>query len=383
MRAPVLVAALSMAAFALPAQESATQSPADSGVAVILTAPEAPTRESIRRQLDAVRLELEGRRLPRYGDIVWGNRTVAAGERVRGPLVAAGSLEIHGLVRGDAIALAGDVIIHPGGHVSGDAISAGGRVRLEGGSVDGERLVMAARLLSPPAQAAEVVTLDVVKHRMALAASWLVMLLLIGIGVLVFAGNYLEGVVARLEKDFTRSLCVGVGGQLALVPALVVLVLALALTLIGILLVPFAVVAFVLAVAGLVTLGYIAVARVAGTSLLRSPPGLSARGQSLRTLVVGILALIGIWFLASALFWVPVLGWAVQGVAFAISWVAATAGFGAAILSRAGTRQEDEEDEKMPGRAQPPAPDAGWQTPTPVTGVAAARRPTPVARPNS
>jgi hypothetical protein len=381
MRALVLVAALPLAAFVLPAQVTVAPPPTDSGVTVVLTAPEAPSRESIRRQLEAVRLELEGRRLPRYGDIVWGSRTVAPGERVRGPLVAAGGLEIHGLVRGDAIALAGDVVIRPGGHVSGDAISAGGRVRVEGGSVDGERLVLAANLFAPAAPVAQVPTFDAVKHRMALSAAWLVMLLLIGIGVLVFAGNYLDGVVAQLEKNFTRSLWAGIGGQLALIPALVVLVLALVLTLIGILLVPFAVVAFVLAVTGLCTLGYLAVARVAGMSLLRSPPGLSARGQSLRTVVVGLVALIGIWFLASALFWIPILGWAMQGVAFAISWVAATAGFGAAILSRAGTRQE-EEDEKAPARTEPSAPDVGWQTPTPVTGVAAARRPTPVARTN-
>ncbi len=364
-----------LAACALPAQATAPQR-AES-ISVVTTAPRA-TRESVRRQLGQVRLELEGRRLPVTGDIRWGNRTVAKDERVQGPLVVgAGQIDVFGLVRGDAIALIGDVVVHPGGHVSGDAVSAGGRVRVEGGSVDGERLVLAANLIPASAPSATSISPETAGNAMALSASWLVMLLLIGIGVLMFAGSYLEGVTAELERNFTRALWVGLAGQLALVPALLVLVVALALTLIGILLVPFAVVAFVLATAGMVTLGYLAVARVAGMSLTRRPPGLSTRGQSLRALVVGLSVLVGVWILASGLGWVPFAGWALRGFAFAISWVAATAGFGAAILSRAGTKREDDVA-PAPAHATPDLDHLSWQTPTPVAGVAAARRPTPV-----
>jgi hypothetical protein len=58
-----------------------------------------------------------------------------------------------------------------------------------------------------------------------------------------------------------------------------------------------------------------------------------------------------------------------RAVALAGSWVALTFGAGAAILARAGTRRE--------GAARRPRPidDLSWQTPTPVTGVVAARRP--------
>jgi len=56
-----------------------------------------------------------------------------------------------------------------------------------------------------------------------------------------------------------------------------------------------------------------------------------------------------------------------------VSWVAVTVGLGAALLSRAGTRH-------LAGRAgvgttRPAPDDLAWQTPTPVTGVTAARRP--------
>lgn len=376
MRSAWIATASVLAAVALPAQTSTPQR-AES-TTVVITAPR-PTRETVRRQLDQVRLELEGRRLPVTGDIVWGSRTVAKNEHVQGPLVVgAGQLDVYGLVRGDAIALTGDVVVHQGGHVSGDAVSAGGRVRIEGGSVDGERLMLAANLMPASPKVATAITPETAGNGMALAASWLVMLLLIGIGVLMFAGNYLEGVTAELERNFTRALWIGLAGQLALVPALLVLCVALALTLIGILLVPFAVVAVVLATAGMVTLGYLAVARVAGMSLTRRPPGLSTRGQSLRALVVGLSVLVGVWILASGLGWVPIAGWALRGFAFAISWVAATAGFGAAILSRAGTRRVDDVA-PTPARADPHLEHLAWQTPTPVAGVAAARRPTPVA----
>lgn len=376
MRSPWTVAAsVTLAAVALPAQTTPRVA-TDSSGATVVTVAQAPSRETVRRQLDQVRLELEGRRLPVQGDVVWGDRTVNADERVQGPIVAAGQLDVYGLVRGDAIALGGDVVVHAGGHVSGDAVSAGGRVRMGGGSVDGEQLVLAANLL--PAATTGPATPADARSGMALSAGWLVMLLFIGIGVLVFAGTYLEGVVTELERNFTRALLVGFAGELALVPILVVVCIALILTVIGVLLVPFAVVALVLATAGLLTLGYLAVARVLGTSLTRTPPGLSTRGQALRSLVVGLAALLGLWIVAAGLEWVPVAGWALRGIAFAITWVAATAGFGAAILSRAGTRREEEID-TQPVRKDPSLEALAWQTPTPVTGVAAARRPTPVA----
>lgn len=363
-----------LASAALPAQ--VPQRVADTSTTVITTAT-PPSRESVRRHLDQVRLELEGRRLPVDGDVTWGNRVIGANERVQGPVVAAGRLEVRGLVRGDAIALAGDVVVLPGGHVSGDAVSAGGRVRVEGGSVDGDRLVLAARLLPAGPAAATAAPVKDAQNAMALAGSWLVMLMLIGIGVLLFAGTYLDGVTAELERNFTRSLWIGIAGQFALVPLALVLCLALALTIIGLLLVPFAIVALVLAAAGMVTLGFIAVARIAGMSLTRTPPGLSTRGQTLRSVVIGLCALVGLWILAGALGWVPFAGWALRGFAASVTWVAATAGFGAAILSRAGTRRADEEA-RAPAGVAPRLEDLTWQTPTPVTGVAAARRPTPV-----
>ncbi|HPV74947.1 MAG TPA: hypothetical protein PLX31_08620, partial [Gemmatimonadaceae bacterium] len=69
-------------------------------------------------------------------------------------------------------------------------------------------------------------------------------------------------------------------------------------------------------------------------------------------------------------------GAALRIVALLVTYVAVTAGFGAALLSRGGSRRDA-------AVAQAPAPAmdaASWQTPTPVTGVVAARRPVAAAK---
>jgi hypothetical protein len=103
---------------------------------------------------------------------------------------------------------------------------------------------------------------------------------------------------------------------------------------------------------------------------------ISARGEALRALVIGICAYLALWIVAAAFTWSPVVGTVLRGIALAVTWVAATAGLGAAILSRAGTRR--------PATAAP-APmsktdEMSWMTPTPVTGVVAARRPVAVVK---
>ena len=76
----------------------------------------------------------------------------------------------------------------------------------------------------------------------------------------------------------------------------------------------------------------------------------------------------------SAFAWAPVVEMVLRVIAVAITWVAATAGLGAAVLSRGGTRRATETFAAVPA-----VNDLPWQTPTPVTGVVAARRPTPTS----
>jgi hypothetical protein len=148
----------------------------------------------------------------------------------------------------------------------------------------------------------------------------------------------------------------------------VVLVVALTLSLIGILLIPFAVVAYAIAIAGLVTLGFLAVAQLVGGAVWRSTRDTTARSRALRALAVGLAIFFALWMIAAALEWSPLSATIVRAAALAVTWTAMTLGLGAAILSRAGTHR------KVVAGTRP-VELASWQTPTPLTGVVAARRP--------
>jgi hypothetical protein len=207
---------------------------------------------------------------------------------------------------------------------------------------------------------------------LALALTWTALMIGVGLGVARYAGSHLEGVVRTVELDFSRSFWLGVAGQLAVLPVLGLVIAALALSIVGAVAIPVAVLVFCVAAAGISTLGFLATAQLTGGAFLpaASRATLSARGVALRGLLVGVVIYTGLWVLAAALTPLPIAGAVARGVAFAATWVAATVGFGATIWSRAGTR--------VPAggtAAVDAADDYTWSTPTPISGVAAARRP--------
>jgi hypothetical protein len=303
----------------------------------------------------------------RSDTIRFGRRIIEVGDTVTGPvLVAAGDLLVRGVIRGTAVAIVGDIIVEEGGSITGDAIAVLGSVSTLRGTVGGT-----ARAFTKSFQWLDEVDRAPARRRatgdaLSLSLGWLVIVLLIGIGVLVFAGAYLDGVTDVLEQSFGRSFLVGIAGELGLIPLLLLVCAALAVTVVGILLIPFAVVAYVLAVAGFLTLGFLSVARLAGGSVGGGRG--EARGRALRALVFGIGIFMGMWVLAAAFQWSPAISGILRTVAMALTWVAATAGFGAAILSRGGTHRDA-------AKKAPVEDSSGWQTPTPITGVAAARKP--------
>src|SRR5262249_29414148 len=142
-----------------------------------------------------------------------------------------------------------------------------------------------------------------------------------------------------LERGFAKAFWLGLAGQVVMLPALLVLVVALTITVIGILLIPFAIVAYVIAAAGLVTLGFLAVARLTGGALASDRGTTSARGVHLRALIIGLVVFLGMWLVAALFAWSPVIGAILRAIAIAITWVAATVGLGATLTSRAGTQR--------------------------------------------
>lgn len=297
--------------------------------------------------------------------IRFGGRTIEAGDTVNGPvLTAAGDLRVRGVIRGTAVAIAGDIVLEDGGSITGDAIAVLGSVITIRGTIGGTARTFSRSFswLEDVEEAPRRGTTDA----MYLSLGWMIVMLLIGIGVLVFASAYLDGVTDVLEQSFGKSFLVGLAGELGVIPALLLICAGLAITVVGILLIPFAFVAYVLAVAGFLTLGFLSVARLAGGSIAGQRG--EERGKAFRGLVVGIVIFMGTWVLAAAFQWSPAISGILRTIALALTWVAATAGFGAAILSRGGTHRDA-------AKKAPVAEGPDWQTPTPITGVAAARKP--------
>ena len=309
--------------------------------------------------------------LPDADRFTFGDRTIQAGTRVDGPIaVAHGNLDVYGTVDGDVVALGGDVRVHKGARVAGDAWAAGGKVLIEGGSVDGgKRSIEGAPTIAREPRH-PLTTWESVK----LVLGWFALFAIIGIGVMIFTEANLDGVVVALERGFAKSFWIGLAGEVLMLPALLVLVVALAITILGALLIPFAVVAYVIAAAGLLTLGFLAVARLTGGGLTSDRGTTTPRGVHVRALMLGLVVFGALWMLAAAFTWSPVFGAILRAVAIAITWVAATVGLGATIISRAGTQRAGTS-------ARSSTDELAWQTPTPVTGVAAStRRPVSSAR---
>jgi hypothetical protein len=313
--------------------------------------------------------------LPSADSVTKGTLIVPAGTTRKGTAVAQGPVVVLGTVDGSVVSLGADVTVKAGGRVTGDALSVGGQVLADSGRVDGEIRTMSAlpALLDAPAPVAEARS----PVERTIAATKVVtgsfgVLLVVAIGVLLFAAPNLREVVETVEVRFARAFWVGLVGQLLILPGLVVLCIALALTVLGILLIPFAIVAYAVAIAGLVTLGFFAVAQLIGSAVWRGRDA-SERARAFGTLVLGVAVFFSLWLLASLLVWAPLAATVIRAAAVAASWAAVTLGLGAASLSRAGTHRQLASGSR-------PVELAAWQTPTPVTGVVAARRPVTAAK---
>ncbi len=195
----------------------------------------------------------------------------------------------------------------------------------------------------------------------------------LGFGLVLFGKANLEVVSDTVAHSFGRSFVTGLLGQILLLPTFGMLVVGLILSVAGILLLPFAVVVYGLLVIVGVLGGFLAVAHAMGETYTRRRLALGAMigsPNSYRYLVVGLGALAALWFAWAVFGWVPVAGELMRGAALLVTWLLATAGFGAALLSRAGVR------ENFAGRLIPPeALTDEYLWATPQFGVPAARRP--------
>jgi hypothetical protein len=362
MRALLAFLALALGSFRAPAQTSSSAPPTPANNA----ATQPPRDSAALPQEIAAQRAAGDTHLPNAEQFIFGDHSIQEKTSVNGPIaVAHGNLDVYGTIIGDAITLDGDVRVHRGGRITGDAWAAGGTVLIEGGAIEGAKRAFGSRIPTPARTPSRpLTTLETIK----LTIGWFALLMIIGLGVMVFADNNLDGVVLALEKGFGKSFWIGLAGQVLLLPGLIVFCVALGLTVIGALLIPFAIVAYVIATAGLITLGFLAVARLTGVAFTSDRGTTSPRGVHLRALFMGLFAYLALWLAAALFTSTPAVGATLRAIAIAVTWVATTVGLGAAINSRAGTVR--------PGNARgvSSGDELSWQTPTPVTGVAAATR---------
>ena len=197
--------------------------------------------------------------------------------------------------------------------------------------------------------------------------------LVLSLAVLVTVLGPLEGIIHTVEADVGGAFWRGLLAQVIALPILSLLVLALTLTVVGLLLVPIVLLGASLAFAGIGTLAMVAVAAVIGRARATGDQGRSRAGL-LRALLSGYALVWAPWYLAAALVAVPGIGLLTRLIALASSWGIVTVGIGATIRSRRGRLVPERATPVLAAGATAPAPD--WSTPTPVTGVVAAQRPT-------
>ena len=280
---------------------------------------------------------------------IGGSVTVSEDEVVNGSVVAVlGSATIRGEVEDEVVVVLGDVRLGPDANVHGDVTVVGGQLDADPQARVGGRV--------------NEIGFDVPRMRWRPFEGWnfrrpfpswwfspsfdfftsslrmLLFALLAMIAVFV-AGRPIDCIERRVASEPWRAGLVGLLAQLLFVPALVLTVVFLAVSIVGIpllLLVPFALLALLCAL----LIGFAGVACRLGR-LAQERLGLAPQSRYL-VLLIGLVA---IWALSLAGHVIGLGGrvvWALAApigvIGFLVEYVAWTVGFGAAILTRFGTR---------------------------------------------
>lgn len=325
------------------------------------------------------------------GKVLTGDHTVEEGETVEDIVIVGGDLRVRGEITGDAVVVGGDLILESTGSVLGDAIVTGGEILDQGGRVRGEMRMLgtadgalaeqigravgedvrveARRAGEEAARAARETArmrvemrherswFDPIKRGFAGLISTLALgVVLAGIGAaLIFYGrSHLDTISDTLRTHTLRSMGVGLAAGFLVIPAFVVLVVALAVSIVGIPLLLLAVPLYPLAIVAAVGLGLLAAAHAIGerTAEQRSDRFDLSHRNAYSYLFTGLGMLLTPLVAAHLLAMTGFLGFVgtlIQFVTWTLIWVAATAGFGAVILSRIGTRRTFAASEMDPG----------------------------------
>ncbi|HEU0054453.1 MAG TPA: polymer-forming cytoskeletal protein [Longimicrobium sp.] len=301
---------------------------------------------------------------PHGGDrIALRGTTVAKGQVVDGDIVSlVGDVRVEGEVVGNVTVGKGDLILAPGAVIHGDAVVTGGRLLNEGGRVYGEmRVNDEPRAAAGEARQAsrEAGNRGGAVIRLNHGRSWLgsfgegvrgifstaaLGLLLAGLGaaLVFYARPQLERMSHVVRTDTLRAGAIGIAASVLGIPVFVLGGVALALTIVGIPLLLLWIPFFWPVVLAACVYGALAVAHALGERTAEKSGSFEARHRNAYTyMFTGVAILLAPMLAAHLLEMTVVLAWAgdlLEGIATLILWLAGVVGFGAAVITRLGTR---------------------------------------------
>lgn len=173
--------------------------------------------------------------------VVGSSLVIEKGEEVESAVAIGGSVKVAGLVRDEAVAIGGSVIVEPTGLVKGDAVALGGKIEVKpGGDVSGDRVAIGGSFKG---------VVSFISSMAAGSVGWFlysvtgtivrsVLLFLLALMLLTFIPDRMENVRSYMSRRPGASVLGGVGILLAFIPMCVLL----AVTIIGLVAIPFAVV---------------------------------------------------------------------------------------------------------------------------------------------
>jgi hypothetical protein len=275
---------------------------------------------------------------------VGGSITVNEDEEVGDAVVAiGGSVTVLGRVDDDVVAIGGGVHLGPKAVVRGGITSIGGHIEREPGAVvDGEinevRIGPPNFMLHAPQFMGFAPGWEAVHGWLRLVGTLvrLGIVLLLAILVALLAARPVERIGDRAAREPWMSGFTGLLAQLLFIPVLVLTVVVLAVSIIGIpllVLVPFGVVAFLLAM----LVGF------AGVSLRIGQWAVGAHRAVPLALAVGVILIATVALVSRCVGLLPIptwfLTWPLGIAGFFVEYLAWTVGLGAALLTRFGSRR--------------------------------------------
>lgn len=288
-------------------------------------------------------INVEGESVVRFGDDV----IVSEGELIQGDAVAIlGSVLVNGIVEGDAVAVGGSVTVGPSGRIDGDGVAIGGGVHREPGAViRGESVsvgkggnwsgywkddrYIGRNLPYLPHRSPFPWGLFSRTGRLLMWIIWTLVVVLLAALVTLVARRPVETISIKARREAFKMGLIGLIAWLLLGPVMLLFIVTIIGIPVGLIVIP-----LLFCIALLV--GYTAVGLAVGERFI------GGNGKSpYASVMLGIVMLQAINIIAGIVrlpgSWLGVLGWIIAAIGFAVIFVAATVGLGAAIMTRFGT----------------------------------------------